>query len=162
MAKENSNKVKLLKLIELLRQESDEQHPMCGSIVCQRLSEMNISCDRKTLTRDIAALNEYGYEVMSTMVSHEKAYYVADRSFSIPELKILIDAVQAASFVTEKKTAELVEKIAALGGSYCADILKSNMVCFNTRKHTKNTQTVPQSLTTSMRSQHLHWVSKLG
>ena len=59
----DNNKVKLLKLIELLRQESDEQHPMCGSIVCQRLSEMNISCDRKTLTRDIAALNEYGYEV---------------------------------------------------------------------------------------------------
>lgn len=110
MAKENSNKVKLLKLIELLRQESDEQNPMRGSMVCRRLSEMNISCDRKTLTRDIAALNEYGYEVMSTMVSHEKAYYIADRSFSIPELKILIDAVQAASFVTEKKTAELVEK----------------------------------------------------
>lgn len=139
MAKENSNKVKLLKLIELLRQESDEQHPMRGSIVCQHLSEMNISCDRKTLTRDIAALNEYGYEVMSTMVSHEKAYYVADRSFSVPELKILIDAVQAASFVTEKKTSELVEKIAALGGSHCADILKSNMVCFNTRKHSNET-----------------------
>lgn len=69
MAKENSNKVKLLKLIELLRQESDEQYPMKGSIVCQRLAEMNISCDRKTSTRDIAALNEYGYELMSTMVA---------------------------------------------------------------------------------------------
>lgn len=53
MAKENSNKVKLLKLIELLRQESDEQNPMRGSMVCRRLSEMNISCDRKTLTRDM-------------------------------------------------------------------------------------------------------------
>ena len=50
-------------------------------------------------------------------------------------MKILIDAVQAASFVTEKKTAELIDKIAALGGSHKADILKSNMVCFNTRKH---------------------------
>lgn len=56
---------------------------MRGSVVCQQLSEMNISCDRKTLTRDISALNEYGYEVMSTMVSHEKAYYVADRNFSV-------------------------------------------------------------------------------
>lgn len=50
-------------------------------------------------------------------------------------MKILIDAVQAASFVTEKKTAELIDKIAALGGSHKADILKSNMACFNTRKH---------------------------
>ena len=77
----------------------------------------------------------HGYEFMWRKVSKEKGYYVEDRSFSVPELKILIDAVQAASFVTEKKTAELIDKIAALGGSHRADILKDNMVCFNTRKH---------------------------
>ena len=59
-----------------------------------------------------------------------------DRQFSVPELKILIDAVQAATFITEKKSAEMVEKIAALGGSHRADILKSNIVHFNTNKHT--------------------------
>ena len=59
--------------------------------------------------------------------------YIEDRSFSVPELKILIDAVQAASFITDKKTAELIDKIAELGGTHKADILKSNMVCFNTR-----------------------------
>ena len=135
MAKENSQKIKLLKLMELLRQETDEQHPMAATVVCQRLNDMEVACDPRTLTRHIQALNDYGYEVMTTMISHEKAYYVEDRSFSVPELKILIDAVQAASFVTEKKTAELIDKIAALGGSHKADILKSNMVCFNTRKH---------------------------
>ena len=103
MAKENSQKIKLLKLIEMFRQETDEQHPMLATTVCKRLAEMEISCDRRTLTKDIATLNEFGYEVMSAMVGHEKAYYVEDRSFSVPELKILIDAVQAASFVTEKR-----------------------------------------------------------
>lgn len=135
MAKENSQKIKLLKLMELLRQETDEKHPMTATVVCQRLNDMEVACDRRTLTRDIQALNEFGYEVMTTMISHEKAYYVEDRSFSVPELKILIDAVQAASFVTDKKTVELIEKIANLGGSHSADILQSNMVCFNTRKH---------------------------
>ena len=135
MAKENSQKIKLLKLMELLRQETDEQHPMAATVVCQKLNDMEVACDRRTLTRDIQALNDYGYEVMTTMISHEKAYYVEDRSFSVPELKILIDSVQAASFVTDKKTAELIEKIANLGGSHSADILQSNMVCFNTRKH---------------------------
>lgn len=135
MAKENSQKIKLLKLMELLRQETDEQHPMAATVVCQKLNDMEVACDRRTLTRDIQALNDYGYEVMTTMISHEKAYYVEDRSFSVPELKILIDVVQAASFVTEKKTAELIEKIANLGGSHSAEILQSNMVCFNTRKH---------------------------
>ena len=72
---------------------------------------------------------------MTTTVGHEKAYYVEDRNFSIPELKILIDAVQASSFITEKKSEELINKIASLAGSHRAEVLKRNMVCFNTRKH---------------------------
>ena len=135
MAYDNWQKYKLLKLLELLRQETDEQHPLSTSQICNKLGEMGISCERRTLTKDIAVLNELGYEVMWIWVGKEKGYYIEDRSFSVPELKILIDAVQAASFVTEKKTTELIDKIAALGGSHKADILKSNMVCFNTRKH---------------------------
>ena len=135
MAQENWQKYKLLKLLELLRQETDEQNPLPTSAICNRLAEMGISCERRTLTKDIAVLNELGYEVMWNWVGKEKGYYIEDRSFSVPELKILIDAVQAASFITEKKTAELIDKIAELGGTHKADILKSNMVCFNTRKH---------------------------
>ena len=63
-------------------------------------------------------------------------FYVPEHELTIPEIKILIDALQAASFVTEKKTTELVEKVAALGGSHKAELLKENMICFNTRKHT--------------------------
>lgn len=136
MAKDNCQKIKMLKLMEILRQETDEQHPLRATEICNRLISIGITCDRRTLTKDIALLNEQGFEVMSTMIGHEKGYYIDDRSFSVPELKILIDAVQAAGFVTKKKTAELIEKIAALGGSHCAEILKSNMVNFNTRKHT--------------------------
>src|SRR5699024_1817385 len=65
----------------------------------------------------------------------EKAYYIEDRRFSIPELKILIDAVQAANFITEKKTNELTTKVAALSSSNKAEVLKGNTVIFNTRKH---------------------------
>lgn len=135
MAQDNYRKIKLLKLLDMLRHETDEQHPLTTTQICTKLGNMGIVCDRRTLPRDIATLNDQGYEIMSVMIGHDKCYYVEDRSFSIPELKILIDAVQAASFITEKKTAELVEKIASLGGTHRAEILKSNMVCFNTRKH---------------------------
>lgn len=135
MAGENSHKIKLLKLVEMLQQETDEQHPMRATEVCRRLGDMGIACDRRTLSKDIKLLNKEGFEILSDMIGHEKGYYIEDRSFNVPELKILIDAVQAASFVTEKKTDELIGKIAALGGSHRADILKGNMVCFNTRKH---------------------------
>lgn len=139
MAQDNCQKIKLLKLYELLRHETDEQHPMTTQTIIDRLGRMGISCERRTLARDMATLNEYGYEVMSRWFGKEKAYYIEDRSFTIPELKIMIDAVQAASFVTDKKTAELIEKISALGGGHRADILKGNMVCFNTRKHSNET-----------------------
>ena len=135
MAQDNYRKIKLLKLLDMLRHETDEQHALSTTQICTKLGNMGIVCDRRTLPRDIATLNDQGYEIMSVMIGHDKCYYVEDRSFSIPELKILIDAVQAASFITDKKTAELVEKIASLGGTHRAEILKSNMVCFNTRKH---------------------------
>lgn len=135
MSQENNQKIKLLKLMELLRQETDEDHPMRTGVICDKLRAMNISCDRRTLHKDMKMLNEQGYEVMREMIDHELAYYVSDRSFSVPELKILIDAVQAASFVTDRKSTELIDKIAELGGSHRAEILKDNIVRFNTRKH---------------------------
>lgn len=135
MAKENIRKVKLLKLLELLRQNTDEDHPMSTAQLFAALSEMGIPCDRRTISQDIITLNELGYEIMSVMKGHDKCYYIEDRSFSLPELKILIDAVHASSFITEKKSEELINKIAALAGTHRAEVLKRNMVCFNTRKH---------------------------
>ena len=135
MPKANWKKLKILKLANLLCQETDEQHPLTTSQICSRLNEMDIPCDRRTLSEDIKLLNDNGIEVLWTWVGKEKGYFVEDRVFSVPELKILIDAVQAASFITEKKTSEMVCKIAGLAGVNRAEELKRNMVHFNTRKH---------------------------
>ena len=135
MQGENHQKIKLLRLMEMLRRDTDENHPMTTEDICARLADSGISCDRRTVTHDVALLNEEGFEVMSKMCGHKKGYYIDDRSFSTAELKILIDAVQAASFVTKKKTDELTEKIAALAGSEKAAVLTGNVVRFNTKKH---------------------------
>ncbi len=135
MEKSKLQKMKLLFLLEMLRVDSDEEHPLCTADIISRLNGKGVSCDRRTLAKDIALLNEQGYEVMSVTCSRQKGYYVEDRSFSVPELRILMDAVQAARFVTEKKTEELTEKIAALGDSNRAQMLKQNAVHFNTRKY---------------------------
>ena len=133
---ENMQKIKLLKLYELLRNETDESHPISRRDLCNRLNELGISSNVRTLSKDIEVLQENGFEIMSYLKDKERFYYIPEHELSIPEIKILIDAVQAASFITEKKTAELVEKVAALAGSHSAELLKKNMVCFNTRKHT--------------------------
>ena len=129
---ENMQKIKLLKLYELLRRETDEDNPISRMALCRRLNEMGISSNVRTLSLDIEALNEFGYEVLSEQKGKEKTYFVPEHELSLPEIKILMDAVQAASFVTEKKTRELTGKVAALGGSYKAQLLQENMVRFNT------------------------------
>ena len=58
-----------------------------------------------------------------------------DRSFTVPELKVMMDAIHASSFITEKKADELVHKIASLGGSHKAELLTRNQPCFNTHRH---------------------------
>ncbi|MCD8118703.1 MAG: WYL domain-containing protein [Lachnospiraceae bacterium] len=135
MALKNWQKIKLVLLVELLRQESDEQHPLTTEQICDYMVHYDIPCDRRIVSKDVSTLNDLGIEVLVTRIGKKKGYYVEDRSFSTPELKILIDAVQAANFITEKKTDELIDKLASLGGSHSAEILKSNLVCFNTRKH---------------------------
>ena len=74
MAEENYQKIKLLKIMEILRQETDEDHPMTKVELCERLESMNIPGSRRSLIRDIALLNEQGYEIMEQMKGREKAY----------------------------------------------------------------------------------------
>lgn len=130
-----NQKIKLLRVLEILRMYSDEEHPLSTNDIIRMLKEQGIDCARKSLYDDIKVLNEYGYEIMCVR-STQNLYYVTDRTFDIAELKILLDAVQAASFVTERKTRDLVCKIANLAGSHRADLLLENVVRFNTRKHT--------------------------
>ena len=135
MEKENVKRVRLLRIWEILKQESDEEHPMSSLVLLSKLKEGGIECDRRTLYSDIKVLNYFGYEILCNR-STTNEYYVVDREFDIPEIHILMDAVQAASFITEKKTEELVDKIAHLAGSQRAEVLKQNIVKFNSTKGT--------------------------
>jgi predicted DNA-binding transcriptional regulator YafY len=94
---------------------------------------MGIDCDRRTLYDDIKTLNAFGYYIECDRKASNE-YYVDAGNFDLTELRILMDAVQASEFVTEKKTKELVDKIAQLAGSHRAEVLKQNIVAFNNTK----------------------------
>ena len=139
MRQENAFKIRLIKLLEILRQHSDEDNYMSTTEIIERLAAIGIICDRRTLYKDVELLNESGYEVLCEKAPGKpNGYCVADRSFNVSELRILMDAVQASSFITPKKTEELVDKIANLGGSHRAELLQSNIVKFNTTKSILN------------------------
>ena len=144
MPNNSTLKMKMLALWEILRADSDAEHPLATSEICRRLAERGIPCERKSVSTDVALLKQHGYEVETDKVGRTRYYWVPDRRFSVPELKIILDALQAAAFVTEKKTAELTAKVAALGGSHRGEILKQNVVRFNTRKHTNESIYFPR------------------
>ena len=132
----NPQKIKLLKLYEILRQHTDEDHPLSTNQLCAMLETEGITCDRRTLAEDIDILNANGFEVLRRRTRYAMLFYIVDRRFDLAEVKILIDAIQAASFITKQKTIELTDKVASLAGSYMAAALTGNLVTFNTRKHT--------------------------
>ena len=80
------------------------EHPISTNELCSKLPVLGIHTDRRTIVKDIAVLNEQGYEVMQTKLSKQNAYYIEERSFSLPELEILIEVVQAASFIRSHST----------------------------------------------------------
>lgn len=127
------HKIKLLKLYEILTRESDEAHPLSSTALMQKLKAQGISVGRKTLYDDIKLLNDYGYEVIQVR-KKTNMYYVCDRNFDVAEIRILLDAVEAASFITPEKTQRLVDKIASLAGAHKGEVIKNSIVVFDTTK----------------------------
>lgn len=131
----NNQKIKLLRIMEYLRSESDASRPASTSQIIGYLNRIHISCDRRTLYKDMDMLIESGANIVKTELGRENAYYIDEVALSLAELKILIDAVQAANFVTNAKTAELVEKLLAFAGVRRSEIIRDNIVFYNNHKH---------------------------
>ncbi len=117
MSARQGQKIKIVAILDVLKNESDEEHPISAEYICSRLSSMGISAERKSVYGDIAALVDYGYDIIHTRTP-SAGYYLASREFELPEIYLLTDAAQAASFITVKKTRELVKKLGSLLSSY--------------------------------------------
>ena len=133
--KENNQKIKLVKLLDYLRAESSADAPVSTNNIIQYLNSINITCDRRTLYKDMDMLIDNGANIIKTELGRENAYYIDEASLSLAELKLLIDAVLAANFITDKKTAELTEKLISLSGSRRSEIVSDNIIFYNNHKH---------------------------
>lgn len=119
-------KPRILYLQKILLERTDEEHPLSTTQLIGILNdEYGISAHRTTITKDIAALVEYGLDIV-TIHSTQNKYFVVDRRFELPELKLLIDAVESSKFITKKKSDALIEKIHTLTSSGQVSKLKRN------------------------------------
>lgn len=108
MAGNANQKLKLLYLLQILREETDEENPIKTADILRRLSDMGINAERKSIYRDIACLQDAGFDIIS---SSGGGYFMGSRDFEMSEIKLLIDAVQASRFITYQKSVTLINKL---------------------------------------------------
>lgn len=135
MAKSKNQKVKLLKILEILQKNTDENHSISTNELIEKLGEQEINCERKTIYTDIQSLIDNGYEIFSEMKNHAKHYYITNRKFDLVEIKILLDAVQSANFITPTKTKVLTDKLADETSLFNKQMLTQKYVQYDTLKH---------------------------
>ena len=102
-------KVKLLYIIKILTEFTDEEHPLSASQICEKLASYDVTAERKAIYDDINCLIDFGYDIIQTRVP-KNGYFLASRDFELPEVFLLCDAVRTAKFISEKKTRELTKK----------------------------------------------------
>ena len=107
-----SSKVKLLRVLDILR-ETDETNPYTANEIVKQLSLYGIEAERKSVLRDIATLQDYGYDIL-LHPDNKRGYYMASREFEDWELKILMDAAVSANFLTQDNSRRLADKISSL------------------------------------------------
>lgn len=100
-------------MLKLLQEYTDEHNPLSTVEIINRLKSFGISAHRKTVASDIASLEEFGIDVI-TIKSTQNKYYIGSRDFELPEIKLLVDAVESSKFITSKKSEALVSKLALL------------------------------------------------
>ena len=111
MPKSDNQKLKIFYILDYLQRYSHAKHPVRAAELIGMLDrQKGILCERKTIYSDIAALQDYDVDIVS-IPGKNGGYYIASRNFELPELKLLIVAVQSSRFLTEKKSRELIEKL---------------------------------------------------
>jgi predicted DNA-binding transcriptional regulator YafY len=128
MPKSDNQKLKIFYILDYLQRNSHQDHPVRASELIDMLQRnYNISCERKTVYSDIQALQDYGVDIES-IPGKNGGYYIASRNFELPELKLLIDAVQSSRFLTEKKSRELIEKLCNQCSIHDARLMRRDML----------------------------------
>lgn len=136
MAKGAGQKIKILYLMKIMYEQTDDAHGLTIAQIAQELENYGISAERKALYDDIETLCDFGMDIEKRK-EKSVTYHVVSRDFELPELKLLVDAVQSSKFITHKKSAELIRKLESFSSKYQGAAL-SRQVYVSNRIKTMN------------------------
>lgn len=125
-----NQKIKILLLKRILEEETDENHELTVAQIIQKLDAMDVTAERKSVCDDISKLTEepIGMDIVRTC--HDRSFYykLVHREFELVELKLLVDCVQSARFITESKSKELIRKLESFASLADRSQLKRHMI----------------------------------
>ncbi len=112
-----NQKIKILYLMRIFLEQTDEEHPMSVKELIAYLNSLGISAERKTVYDDIETLRNFGMDILNRR-EHPAGFYLASREFELPELRLLVDAVQSSRCITNGKSRQLIRKLESLASVY--------------------------------------------
>ena len=118
MPKGTNQKLKLFYLLKIMLEKTDEDHRLTVNEILAELEKYDVTAERKTIYKDMEALEVMDIEIESEKEGRSNYYHVTNRPFELPELKLLVDAIQSSKFITEKKSNELIKKLENLVSKY--------------------------------------------
>lgn len=130
MPKSANQKLKLLYIARMLMQRSDENHLISTAQIIEELNSAGISAERKSIYDDIESLRFFGLDIIQ-IKGKNGGYYIGERDFELPELKLLVDSVQSSKFITQDKTYDLIRKIENLASVYDGQLLQRQVYIQN-------------------------------
>jgi len=116
-------KLKMLHIMRIFTQETDDEHALTLQEIMAKLAAVDINADRKTLYNDFEELRQFGFDIIAEQRNHTTYYHLGAREFELPELKLLVDSVQAAKFITTRKSRDLIRKLEKNVSRYQAEQL---------------------------------------
>ena len=135
MPRSFQQKLKILYLMKVFSERTDEMHPITVKELIGYLEEFGIHAERKTIYDDIDSLRTFGLDIMNPR-ERPSGFYLASREFELAELKLLVDAVQSSRFLTSGKSRQLIQKLESLTSIYQARDLQRQVVVQNRVKNT--------------------------
>lgn len=124
MPKGKNQKFKLYRLAQIMSEQTDEDHYITMPEIMSALEEYEITADRKSIYADLKDLEKLGIEIEGERIGSGYHYHVIGRDFELPELKLLVDAIQSSKFITERKTNALIRKLEKMVSKYDAQKLQ--------------------------------------
>lgn len=132
----NKTKLKLLYLMDLFNQSSNEFNPLSMTAILEHLDEKGIKAERKAIYEDIKTLQDWGMDLLFTRTPTQ-GYYLVNGAFDSTEIKILVDMISSAEFIGFKKSKEIIQKCLNLTNRFSAQSI-SNQIRLTPNKKENN------------------------